>query len=111
MANKVLMPGFGGTQTQVVAGGGTGPDQIDCVRIALLVFQTTAHTTDATTITIEETYDGTNWATLTTFSSTAGTIKKLAQSSGPFGVIRVKADGTTGSNTITIVGLPLAFGL
>lgn len=106
MAKVLLLPGFGGIYVTTVPGGGTAVDEIDCSKAASLIFQTTIHVDDATTITVEETFDGVNWATLTTFSATLGTIKKLTYTSGPFGRIRFKANGTTGSCTITTIGMP-----
>lgn len=112
MANVLLLPGFGGQYSASIAGGGTGSDKIDCTRAAELVFQATGKTGDSTTITVEESWDGgTTWGSLTTFSSTTGTIKKLAFSSGPFGLIRLSADGATGVNPVTVTGLPLAIGV
>ncbi len=108
--NVNLLPGLGGQDSDTFAGGATGPKVFDVTKVAALIFQVTARTADSTTITVEETTDGTHWATLTTFSSTLATIKKLIFTAGPFALIRMKADGATGSNTVSVTGLRLPVG-
>lgn len=111
MAAKNLLPGFGGKYTsEAIAGGANGADVIDASKAATLAFQVTQKSGDSTTITVQQSLDGTNWATLTTFSSTLGTYKPLAITAGPFGLIRLAANGTTGTNTIVLVGWPLPVG-
>ncbi len=108
--NKNMLPGMGGQESETFAGGATGTGIIDVTKVAALIFQVTAKSGNSTTITVQESTDNTNWADLTTFSSTLATIKKLIFTAGPFALIRLKADGSTGSNTISITGLRLPIG-
>lgn len=108
MSAILLLPGFGGKYTsEAIAGGGTGADVIDCSRASSLLFECTAHSGNATTITVQQSLDGVNWITLTTFAASAGTTKALDPTKGPFGLIRFTVDGTTGTDTVQFAGFPL----
>lgn len=106
MANVVLLPGIGGKYTsEAIAGGGTGADIVDCSKCAGgLIFQVKTKSGNSTTVTVKQGIDGTPGASLTTFSTTAGTTKQLALTTGPFGLIQFSLDGSSGNVTIEVAG-------
>lgn len=108
MAARLLLPGYGGKYTSeaIAFGGAVGQDTIDCSRCAQLLFEVVSHTGDATGVTIQQSLDAVNWATLTTIASAnTGTIKQLNVTAGPFGLIRIQiTGGTTGNTALSVVG-------
>lgn len=109
MANPLLLPGIGGKYTsEAIAGGGTGADIIDASRAGGLIFQVKSKTGNSTTVTVKQGIEGSPGATLTTFSSTAGTVKQLAFTTGPFALIQFSLDGSTGVVVIEVAGFPIA---
>lgn len=106
MAAKSLLPGFGGKYTsEAIVGGATGLDTIDCSLVGELAFQVTGQAGDSTTVTVKQSFDGVHFGAFTTFSSAVGTIKLMQTiNAGPFGILQLSLNGTTGGNTIIIVG-------
>lgn len=108
MANVVLLPGWADKYTsEAIAGGGTGADVIDASKCGGLIFQVKSKSGNSTTVTVKQGIDGTPGASLTTFSTTAGTVKQLSFTTGPFGQIAFSLDGSSGSVVIEVVGFPV----
>jgi hypothetical protein len=109
MANIALLPGIGGKYTsEAIAGGGTGADIVDATKCGGLIFQVKSKSGNSTTVTVKQSIDGTPSASLTTFATTAGTVKQLAFTTGPFGLIQFSLDGSTGSVVVEVAGFPIA---
>lgn len=114
MAAKLLLPGFGGQDTQTLSVVENGSevfttDNYDMSRMASFSVQVTSYTGDGVlNLRVQQTFDGTNWVDINTGAVTiAGTAFRFPASSQPFGRVRVGALATNSSNDTDILVLTL----
>lgn len=118
MSAVVLIPGRGGRYTsEAFTSAVTGADTIDCSRCTGFAIQQTLVGSPAGTFILEETIDGTNWASLGSNVTVGnGTITKYEASNRPFGIVRINAASVTGLSasvtlTVNMVGSAIGSGL
>src|ERR1051325_5422342 len=113
--NLSLQPGYGGAYTSDAipgtSGGATGADTIDTSRCSQFEVQMTSVTTPgSSTLQVQQSFDGTNWANLCSSTAIAtGTVVRFSSISGPYGRIRLVVTDAAGAvvATFTIVGFPM----
>ena len=112
MANKLLLPGFGGqyqSETFSVAmAGSTGTDRIDCSHCAQLAVTVASTSPVGLSFELQHSFDGgTTFTRLGSIISTAGNTL-FDVTDGPFGLVRLNSLAlTSGSYFVAITGFPI----
>ena len=112
MANKLLLPGFGGQYTSEtfasVSVASLGADLIDCSRCAQLSISVNSTTPTGLAFNIQQSFNGG-----ITFTPLGSTITAVANTlfdvtDGPFGQIQIGSVAiTTGTFNVRITGFPM----
>src|SRR6266403_4771634 len=110
MARSVqLLTGYGSRYTSEAitgaASGTVGQDTIDTSTVAQFAIQVKSVTTPgASTVQVEQTFDGVNWASLGSPVAIAlGTIIRFPVTNGPYGEIRIKVIDAAAAVVVTFV--------
>ena len=109
MAAKLLLPGQGGAYTSesFTAASSYGADVLDCSRCGQLVVQVQGDSGTTGTFTLQQSLDGTRFSTFASLNAVDGTMLRLDNSDGPFGLVRILAAVISSSAVLLFVGQPI----